>query len=152
MSVSEAKAKITATEFVCWQEFFQQEFQTAEKQEFYLARICYMLYLIPFMFGGNPDKKFSDFMINWEQILKEAKEDQRNKKQAESSLGDMDEAVSLADWPPKADPEEVDFEKLQEHEKQLLYSKAAWVGALGIGADGKIKTRKPPIKPKKKKR
>lgn len=51
------------TEFIRWAEYFRRKDARHDETELLLAQLTYYVYRIPFMLGGEPDKKPTDFLL-----------------------------------------------------------------------------------------
>lgn len=66
-SLSETKSSVTVGEFSDWLFLMDGEWNERTKLDWYLAHICYYLYLLQFILGGSPTKKPDDFLLKFDE-------------------------------------------------------------------------------------
>jgi hypothetical protein len=67
LPVSEAKERVSSTEFLRWNSFFDSEHHGRQRIDWLTAILAYQIYIIPFrMFGGKVALELEDFLIRFE--------------------------------------------------------------------------------------
>lgn len=65
MSLSEGQCSITATEFLDRLKMIEEEWNEHSKLDYYLARICFEIYRLNFILGGEPKLEAEDFLLKF---------------------------------------------------------------------------------------
>lgn len=66
-TVQRAKAETTATEFLKWEKFIEDEANDFHRQDWFFARVCYELYLLRLSWtGGKVELKPEDYLIKFQ--------------------------------------------------------------------------------------
>lgn len=121
MAVSDAKHRVTATEFLRWQEKFHREWNRHTKQDNFLAQVAYEVYLMRYYFAtwaGVKDSspaKFEEFLIKFSFDGKPTEEQKETVTEFEQETTEHLEAI----------------------QSQANLSKTAWLVASGMDGAGR---------------
>lgn len=81
MSISEAMAKVTASEFVEWQVFLSQEERRRKRDDWNFAQVCYRIFCLEHRLAHlfaksypKPDVSLDDFAVTFETEAEKAAE------------------------------------------------------------------------------
>lgn len=95
--VQRAKSENTVSDFLKWKQEIEAEWNDHTKQDYYLARVCWLLYRLHFILGGKPEKVEDDFLLKFNKTKQvDAELEEELKKRSAEQAAAIQKASILA--------------------------------------------------------